>query len=240
MKKTGLPSELQTLLKHSDSRKKPMPFWFWNCEPKDMENEKILTIMRKSVKESGYGGFCIIPNKIKGYLTEAFFEKYRITLEEAKKLNIKIGMYDENGFPSGAANGLFGESYPFDTVKRLDKTEWQVKGPIQFEQFYKVTGNIMSIVLFQKETFECRDITAGFLKVTGKLSVEIPDGNWSVMLFECVKEGSPIVDYLNHKSVDKFIHTTHDAYYSNFKEYFGTVIETVFYDEPTMWGFEGP
>lgn len=240
MEKTDIQFDLQSLLKNSDTRKKPIPFWFWNWEPKDMDDERIRTIMRRSLDESGYGGFCIIPNKIKGYLTEEFFEKYRIVLEEAEKYKIKISMYDENGFPSGAANGLFGELYPENTVKRLDKTEWEVTGPIPFEQFYKTAGDIMGVVLFQKETFECRDITSNFSITTGKLRAEIPTGNWTVMLFECVKDGSPIVDYLNHKSVKKFIHMTHDAYYSHFKEYFGKVIDTVFYDEPTMWGFEGP
>ena len=59
------------------------------------------------------------------------------------------------------------------------------------------------------------------------------------MFFVCVKNGYLSCDYLDPEAVDKFIDMTHQAYYNRFKEYFGTTIDSTFYDEPTLYRAEG-
>ncbi|MDF2566706.1 MAG: hypothetical protein K0R90_162 [Oscillospiraceae bacterium] len=68
---------------------------------------------------------------------------------------------------------------------------------------------------------------------------DAPAGNWKVMTFATVKDGYDRVDYLNKESVDHLIDTTHEVYYENFSKYFGTVIDSAFYDEPMLYQASG-
>src|SRR5699024_5288329 len=49
-------------------------------------------------------------------------------------------------------------------------------------------------------------------------------------------DAPPSADLLNPKAVAKFIHLTHDRYYEELSEYFGTVIRGFFTDEPCVLG----
>lgn len=53
------------------------------------------------------------------------------------------------------------------------------------------------------------------------------------------KDGWDHVDYLDPDAVKKFIAVTHEAYYQRFSEYFGTVIDSTFYDEPQFYTPQG-
>lgn len=71
------------------------------------------------------------------------------------------------------------------------------------------------------------------------LTYDVPEGSWKLMVFSVVKDGYDRVDYLDGDCVDKFIEVTHEAYYREFSEYFGTVIDSAFYDEPPLYQTEG-
>ena len=67
------------------------------------------------------------------------------------------------------------------------------------------------------------------------LEYTVPDGNWKVMAFVTVKDGTRGMDYLSRDAVRAYIDITYEAYYERFEEYFGTTITTAFFDEPCMW-----
>ncbi len=217
---------------------KPCAFWFWETDAANMKDDQIREVMENCANKIGYGGFAIIPQKTNDYLSDTYFHKYRVALEKAEELGMHMCVYDENGFPSGAANGVFGEKYPEHILKRLDMLEWDYNGAQQVEITLDTEGTIMGIVLMNMDTKARTDVTSAY--DNGKITLSIDEGNWKVMAFVCVTEGSPIVDYLSEESVKVFIDMTHEAYYREFAPYFGNVINTFFYDEPTMAGFEGP
>lgn len=68
---------------------------------------------------------------------------------------------------------------------------------------------------------------------------DLPAGNYKVMAFATVKDGTDLVDYLSESAVDRFIEITHEVYYKCFPEYFGTVIDSAFYDEPPLYRANG-
>ncbi|MGI6270063.1 MAG: glycosyl hydrolase [Candidatus Howiella sp.] len=70
---------------------------------------------------------------------------------------------------------------------------------------------------------------------TDRVEYSLPAGSWRVMAFATVKDGYACVDYLDAESVQKYIDVTFEAYYSHFPEYFGTVIDCAFYDEPGLY-----
>ncbi|MCP4611229.1 MAG: hypothetical protein GY845_21170 [Planctomycetes bacterium] len=222
----------------------PRPLWFWNNT--EVTVDDIHEQMQKSKDLSKYGGFGILPfgkEFSPDYLTDEYFAVYGAALEKARKLGMTMSLYDEYGFPSGSAGArnsrdvsLFNEKYPELTIKRLDKHEEYVTGPMVYEKTVRA-GNMMSIVAMEVVTQKRVDITEKINQ--GVLRWDIPSGRWNIMFFVCVKDGYPSCDYLDPEAVDKFIEMTHQAYYDRFKEYFGTTIDSTFYDEPTLYRGEG-
>jgi hypothetical protein len=222
----------------------PRPLWFWNNTTVDAG--EIERQMRSFKDSCGYGGFGILPFGKKfqpEYLTEEYFNVYQKALETAKSLGLHMCLYDEFGFPSGGAGAVNGDDkprfalkYPDETIKRLDKYEKQVNGPSFFEE--KVPeGKLMGVVAMETGALKRIDLSK-FIK-NGNLIWNVPDGNWKVMIFLCVKDKDPIVDYLNPVAVRHFIEMTHEAYYKHFSGFMGSVISGTFFDEPTMYRADG-
>lgn len=207
----------------------PRPLWFWNDKP----TKKLLSeIMAKSKEISNYGGFGILPYddcKLE-YMSDEYLDYYGHVLEEAKKLNLKMCLYDEWWFPSGSAGGLLKKIYPEACAKRLDKIEYEVNGEIDIKL---PKEKIMSVVSMNTTTNEIINLSQ--FANSDRLCWQTNETNWRVMIFICVKDGWDRVNYLDPNSVKKFIEITHEAYYRNFKEYFGNVIDSSFYDEPQFY-----
>ncbi len=222
----------------------PRPLWFWNNTTVTIEG------IEKQMKDfrdlCGYGGFGILPfgkNFKPEYLKEDYFQVYGKALEKAKELGLTMCLYDEYGFPSGGiglhnGDGIprFGLKYPDQTIKRLDKAEEDVSGPVSYSKSIP-GGKLMSIVAMEKNTLERIDLTNHVSNEV--LNWNAPSGNWKIMIFTCVTDPDKIADYLDPEAVRNFIKMTHEAYYKRFSDYFGTVIGGTFFDEPTMYRAQG-
>jgi hypothetical protein len=225
-------------------RLRPRPLWFWNDTT--VTADVLIEQMEKSQSLSRYGGFGVLPfGKRFGppYLGDEYFELYGRVLEKARDLGMTMSLYDEYGFPSGSAGApnssrisLFAQMYPKLTIKRLDKHEEAVRGPQLYERTIP-PSKLMSIVAMNDKTRQRIDITDN--ASAGKIRWDVPEGQWRVMIFVCVRSGYPACDYLDPEAADKFIEITHQAYYDRFSEYFGTTIDSTFFDEPTMYRAEG-
>ncbi len=227
---------------------KSRPLWFWNDSLQNITKEQIREIMVNSKEQSGYFGFGILPNWIDNYMSDKYLELYEYALQTAKELGMKMCLYDENGFPSGSAGGLLPEQYPEDTLKRLDKSEGTFSGG-QTADIMIPQGEYsayMGAVAMNMSTNEIVDISDYAVNNT-RVQYTLPDGDdeWKVMAFATVKSdtdnlrGGERVDYLDKTAVDHLIEITHQAYYDEFPEYFGTVIDSAFYDEPMLYKAEG-
>lgn len=227
--------------KHPPIQYWPRPLWFWNNTTVD---EQGITEQIQALHDlCGYGGFGVVPfgkNFSPEYLSEDYLKLYGIMLKKAKELDMTISLYDEFGFPSGSV-GAFAEGdgkprfqlkYPDQTIKRLDKAEDEITGPFLYAT--KIPeGKIMGAVAMETNTRERIDITG---KVSGgMLKWDVPAGKWKIMIFTCVLDGHPVVDYLNPDACIKFTHMVHDVYFDRFREYFGTTVGGTFFDEPSMF-----
>ena len=101
-------------------------------------------------------------------------------------------LYDEYGFPSGGiglnnGDGIprFGLKYPDQTIKRLDKAEEDVTGPVSYSKSIP-GGKLMSIVAMEKNTLERIDLTNHVSN--DLLNWNAPSGNWKIMIFTCVND----------------------------------------------------
>ena len=86
-----------------------LPFWSWNDR---LEPERLREQIRQ-MKEQGIGGFFM---HARGgletpYMGEEWFEAVRVCIETAKELGMQAWAYDENGWPSGFADGRVPVSY---------------------------------------------------------------------------------------------------------------------------------
>ncbi len=202
--------------------------------------------MQNYKEKCGYGGFGILPfgkDFEPVYLTGDYFDLYETAIIKADELGMKLFIYDEYGFPSGSGGAIHGDGigrfmalHPDQTIKRLDKLEKDIIGFGEFTEQIP-GGALMGIVAMNMMSGERIDITS--YAVNGLVKWQVPEGRWKIMIFSCVKDGDPNVDYLDASAVKNFIGMIHQAYYDRFKSYFGKVITGSFFDEPTMYRANG-
>ncbi|MBP5612462.1 MAG: hypothetical protein J6X20_07065 [Bacteroidales bacterium] len=174
------------------------------------------------------------------YLSEEYFNLYRAAIEKGLELGFKCStLYDEWEYPSGMVEGLFYSKYPQDCAKSLEMEEADVHGKAQKVVLeMPAAGIYVGAVTMNLDTWERRDVSGDFRD--GKLVCRVPAGNWKVMLFWLDPAFAPrsnkggFVDYLDRAAVAKYIDMSFGAYYAHLSEFFGTVIQRTFYDEPTM------
>ena len=93
------------------------PFWFWNG---DMDPDEIRRQIRE-MHEKGIHGFLIHPRQGMEipYLSEEFFRRVQIAVEEAAACGMEVWLYDEYPYPSGVAAGLVTVDHPEYLCKTL-------------------------------------------------------------------------------------------------------------------------
>ncbi|MGM9680241.1 MAG: discoidin domain-containing protein [Eubacteriales bacterium] len=141
-----------------DEHLKTKPLFFWNVPLDEMTTDTVREIVRKSYEESGYNGFGILPYWLDGYMSDQYFELYEAALDEGSKYGMQFSLYDEDGFPSYTAGGLFAETYPDLTARRLDMAEGEGKaGQTVFVKLPQ--GVLLSAVAMNTVTKERIDIS---------------------------------------------------------------------------------
>jgi len=100
-----------------------IPLFFWNVPLTEMSEEQVRELVRRSYEESGYDGLAILPNWMDGYMGEEYLKLYGAALDEGSKYGMHFILYDEDGYPSYTAGGLFCEKYPEYTARRLDMAD---------------------------------------------------------------------------------------------------------------------
>lgn len=102
----------------------PFPFWFWN----DALDEGTITRQMEDFREKGVYGFVIHPRMgIPGdlpYLSDRFMHYVKYTVEEARRLGMKVVLYDEAMYPSGSAHGMVAAANPEYATRALRMEEY--------------------------------------------------------------------------------------------------------------------
>lgn len=226
---------------------RPVPLWFWNNTT--INEEQLTSELEQMLTTDNYGGCAILPFGTgfrPGYLSEDYFSLYGKAIEIAEAHGASMSVYDEYGFPSGsmgAINGsgvtTFKNNHPEHCIKRLDKTEVALKNGASVTRRGVGSDNLMSVVAFDKNSHAVINLRE-FVDDSKALNWTVPDeGSWTLMIFNCVKDGDPNVDYLSPEAVKLFVEDTHQQYYNRFGDAFGTVIKSTFFDEPTMYRASG-
>ena len=211
------------------------PLWFWNGQL-DADKTKAMVA---ACKTAGYYGMGIVPTKSMGieFMGPEFLKQYKVAVDEAGKLGMKMCLYDECWFPSGSAGGLLARHHPEALSKRLDMLASDVSGSREFTQAVP-EGTLMGAVAMEAASKKRLDLTAAVKD--GTLRWNVPAGEWKVMIFICVPDGGDgLMDYLDPKAAEAFIALTYQAYHDAMPAQFGTTIDGAFYDEPAFYHVKG-
>lgn len=181
---------------------KPLPFWSWN----DKLETKGLTEQIQWMKENGFGGFFMHARSglDTEYLGEEWFDCIRECCKKAEKSGMQAWAYDENGWPSGFADGkLLEDEQNRDRYLAYTIGTYDEKALVSYE----FCENKLKRVL-------------GSPKKQGKF----------LNVYEHIAVST--ADVLNKEVVDQFIKLTHQRYKKELGEDFSSAIAGFFTDEP--------
>ncbi len=208
------------------------PFWFLNDEL-DPEN---LRRQLQMMEEKGIYECIAHPRKGLNieYLSEEWFTRIGVILDEAKRLNMKVWIYDEQDWPSGYAGGRVVAENPAYAAQCLsvEKIIPVMGKPIEIRE---IPGKKLVRVIAAWSNQRFYDIT----NEPGWASQTLC---WEVFVLRSEICGhcpaysdKPYVDLLNRDAVKTFIRLTHAEYKRRFPEHWGTTIKGFFTDEPGFY-----
>ncbi len=206
--------EFMDFLKKPPREYTPVPFWFLNG---DLDEEELRRQLR-DFDAHGVHGVVLHPriglSDHIAYLSADFFRCVRAAIEEAAALDMRVVLYDEGMYPSGSACGQVVKDHPELASRGLVLTDSPLPG---------------DNVLCQTEE--------------GALVERFSGGTIRGIHFG-EDDGEPFApksaDILNPEAVARFIQLTHEAYWREFRPWFGSTIIGFFTDEPSILGRNAP
>ena len=202
--------ELLELLNDPGREYSPIPFWFLNG---DLTRGEIRAQL-KDFHDHGVYGVVLHPRmglaRRIGYLSPAFFSYIRTAVQAAAELGMTVVFYDEGMYPSGSANGQVVAGHP------------------------ELASQGLALAPRARPGDEVLAVTAEGVLVARPSGGTIRGIHWGE------DDGEPdapaSADILNPEAVGRFIELTHEAYYREFKDYFGNIVLGFFTDEPAILG----
>lgn len=198
------------------------PFWSWNDA---LEKEKLQQQLI-SMKDNGIKGFFMhARGGLKtAYMSEEWFDMIEVCLDKADELGMQAWAYDENGWPSGFADGRVPEQ------------------GLEHQQKWLTYLLVEEETIALAEAIDKERVIAVYQKKEDGLLLtnEIMLGSY-IIYYEVNKY---YIDVFNKETIAYFLKEVHDKYYERFKDRFGTSLKGFFTDEPQFhrapWSFVFP
>ena len=228
MKERNNMDALKAAFQNPPALYRPAPLWVWN----DLMTMPQIEYQLKEMASHGFGGAFVHPRPglVTEYLSEEWFELWGYALEVAKKLGMKLYIYDENSFPSGFAGGFVPSALP-DCL--ATGAGYRVIGGIGEMPIKKIVRAYTCVEDNNKVVIQ-KDITA-----TAACDWEKEGGRFFVVTLERPVAngwlaGFALPDFMRPEVTAEFLKTTHEQYYSHFGGDFGDGVPALFTDEPTI------
>ncbi|MDD6051233.1 MAG: hypothetical protein PUC00_08220 [Clostridiales bacterium] len=220
----------------------PMPFWFWN----DTLTEAEITRQIEDFQAHGVAGFVLHPRKgLPGsipYLSTCYMHYVRHAVDEAARRGMRVVLYDEAMYPSGAAHGLVAAENPAWASRCL----WME----QHHDAVPATPDIVAACAGRVTGDTVSDVT---LLDPAEGAYAAPRDGRMLLVFREGFSGGTIrgiheeeddgearaprsADLLNPEAVQAFIRITHERYYEVLHDHFGKTVIAMFTDEPDIKG----
>ncbi len=205
------------LFANPGSEYRAAPFWAWNSK---LDKEELLWQMEQ-LKSMGFGGahLHVRTGLETKYLSGEFFDSIRACVEKAKRSHMLVWLYDEDRWPSGAAGGLVTKNPEY-------RQRWAV-----FTRNKRETGLFLA-------AYDVALNAGGTLKSYRRMGENDQARGFALYVYREIMGDDPwynnqaYVNTLDPRSIQEFLHTTHDAYDREAGKDFGGVIPAIFTDEP--------
>jgi hypothetical protein len=193
------------------------------------------------------------------YLSPGHMDEVKFIVQEAAKRNMRFWIQDESNYPSGFAGGYIQQRYPElgmqdisadITVHVAPGQTLQMPVPPDTLAIWSTetdqTGAIKQVISIPVPA----DLQLKYLTPAEGTTPNEPRYNWQVTFLRHVYLSSPtrndnradgtrakdatysLIDYLDPKATDAFLHITHETYYGAVGDQFGKIVLGFFGDEP--------
>jgi hypothetical protein len=193
------------------------------------------------------------------YLSPGHMDQVKFVVAEAAKRNMRLWIQDESDYPSGFAGGYISERYPELGMQDIVSDITVRVAPGQTLQM-PVPADTLAIWATERDAQNAiSKVIAIPVPADWQLKYQAPNEGttpneprftWQVQFLRHVYLSSPtrnfnradgtrakdatytIIDYLDPKATDAFLHTVHETYYGAVGDQFGKIVLGFFGDEP--------
>lgn len=226
----GQRSELERNFKNPPAEYSLLPFWSWNGTLTAEElTRQIDEMLDKGIQGAFMHARSGLERSETPYFSEGFWKAVDTTVHYGAAKGFLTCLYDEDKWPSGSAGGRTVAANPDEFIKKgLFYRKMEVIGSQQLQlHLHEKPLAVFAGRISESGVYDF----ASQIELTGKSTWNVPSGRWAVVSFEVVKDPHEQIDYLDEAAVAKFIEITHEEYYRRYRQYFGTTIPGVFFDE---------
>lgn len=202
-------------IKNPSAEYRPIPFWSFN----DKLEPDVLRTQIREMKKAGIGGYFMhARGGLKTeYMSDDWLDCIEACIDEGNKQGMNSWCYDENGWPSGFADGVvpaMGESY---------HVKWLALEEVSTFDIQKMLGEKSTLGIYSYD-----EVQKQIKRILSENQLD------SALKYFLVKYSSNpcYVDILNKDTIAAFIKVTHERYYKQFVNQFGEGIKGFFTDEP--------
>ena len=218
------------------------------------EAEEVLREEIQRMKSVGIQSFVAEPRPHPDYLSDGWWRDMAILVDEAKKNDMKVWIFDDGNYPSGWANGLIPEKCPEHLKVYLAENHIDVTGPRNGAYFLagRWIGEgeeLLYVVAAQRKDRGMDIIGETLTDITdhmhnGRLYWDVPEGEWRIFIIKQTHTGeeahtSSYINPLSREAVRAYIDIIHEEHYKRFGSEFGKTIQGFFTDEPRFGNTTG-
>jgi len=203
------------------------PLWVWN----DLLTESQIRQTLRDLASQNIRQVWVHPRPglMTPYLSDDWFRLWKISLDEARRLDMNVWIYDENSYPSGFAGGFVPRAIPESRGRGL-KMRTEKTAP-------RWSDDMIGAYRLTDSSFE--NVTAAV-----RAGESLPDGQYLVAAQVRAGDspwngGGPYVNLLSPGVTEKFLQITLEPYRQRFAAEFGKRIPGVFTDEPNVRPADG-
>ena len=236
------------LFKNPTAEYRGYPFWSWNTKL----SKSVIKEQLEIFKEMGMGGVVIHPREglDTEYMGNEFLDIVKYTTDMCVEMGLVCWLYDDDRFPSGAADGLVTKNPRYRARQiRLTKNKLDnyCKDYNEFQMRIKNGEIPIGYYLTAYSLDFCDNGLKAYreLKTNTQINTAIANGeNIRYAYVELAEEeewfnGQTYIDTMNPEAVDEFINITHEQYKKALGNNFKNGVSAIFTDEPRL-GKQGP
>ncbi len=217
---------------------RPVPFY--HMDGAFAKDGKLCDEVAKNIalyKKSGYGGLTPLPVSSgeaatsPAFGTDEYYDSYRALLDKARELDMQIIYYDDLDFPTGRAGGEMAKVFPDSTALMLRRYIYECMEGQKVSRKLREEEGLKLMALVAVEVDRCTTIDLRPFIRDGKLEWTVPDGNWNVQEYVCVRTNNGYANFMNYDACMDYISLTYKRFADRYQDYIGDVVRITFYDD---------